>query len=137
VLEKNPETVKVVFKNFPLRFHKQAIPAAEAALAAHEQGKFWEFHNELFTLKSNELSPKKYEEIAKKLFLDMDSFNKDISSPKIRQHIFKDMQTARTAGVNSTPSVYINGWRFQGRRTAQSLQQKIDAELAKLSESKQ
>ena len=43
VMEKNPDTVKLVFKNMPLRFHKMAEPSARAALAAKEQGKFWEF----------------------------------------------------------------------------------------------
>ena len=48
VLEKNPDTVKIVFKNMPLRFHKFAEPSARAALAAHKQGKFWEFHEALY-----------------------------------------------------------------------------------------
>ena len=48
VLEKNPDKVKLVFKNFPLRNHKFAMPAATAALAAEKQGKFWEFHDLLF-----------------------------------------------------------------------------------------
>ena len=48
VLENNPDTVKIAFKNMPLRFHKFADPSARAALAAHKQGKFWEFHDRLF-----------------------------------------------------------------------------------------
>lgn len=105
-------------------------------MAAHLQGKFWEFHNELFTLKSNEFSPAKYEGIAKKLNLNLEQFKQDIVSPKVRQQIFKDMATARTAGVNSTPSMYINGWRFRGKRGLDSIQKKIDEEIAKLSKKK-
>ncbi|UCE56957.1 MAG: hypothetical protein JSV31_01505, partial [Desulfobacterales bacterium] len=48
MLEKNPTSVKIVFKNFPLRNHKYAATAAVAAIAADRQGKFWEFHDELF-----------------------------------------------------------------------------------------
>jgi protein-disulfide isomerase len=48
VLEQYPNQVKLVYKNFPLRNHKFAKPAASAALAAGEQGKFWEFHDKLF-----------------------------------------------------------------------------------------
>jgi protein-disulfide isomerase len=48
VLEKNPENVKFVFKNYPLRNHKFAMKAAVAALAARSEGKFWEFHDELY-----------------------------------------------------------------------------------------
>ncbi len=132
MLEKNPETVKIVFKNFPLRFHNQAKPAAEAAYAAHLQGKFWEFHNEIFALKSNEFSAKKYTEIAQKLNLDMELFQKDLASPKVRKQILDDMQTARAIGVSSTPTVFINGWKFRGRRTPVTIQQKINQELAKL-----
>jgi protein-disulfide isomerase len=65
VLEKNPKTVKIVFKNFPIRSHKFAAQAAVAALAADRQGKFWEFHDELFN-NYNRLNEEKVQEIAAK-----------------------------------------------------------------------
>ena len=63
VLENNPDTVKIVFKNMPLNFHKFAVPAALSALAAGEQGKFWEFHDELFDI-TPKLSPEDINGIA-------------------------------------------------------------------------
>jgi protein-disulfide isomerase len=66
VFEKNPSTVKVVYKNFPLRSHKYAITAAVAALAAGRQGKFWEFHDELYKI-YKQINDQKILEIAQKL----------------------------------------------------------------------
>jgi protein-disulfide isomerase len=76
VLEKNPESLKLVFKHFPLRNHKFARPAAIAALAAEKQGKFWEFHDLLFK-DYNRLNEQKVKEIARQLNLDMEKFEKD------------------------------------------------------------
>ena len=70
VLDKYPNSVKIVFKHYPLDFHKQAFPAALASMAAGEQGKFWEYHDELF-LQQGRLYTDKYLEIALKLNLQM------------------------------------------------------------------
>ena len=51
MLENNPDTVKFVFKHLPLRNHKMAVPAAQASMAAHNQGKFWEYHDKIFATK--------------------------------------------------------------------------------------
>ena len=76
VLDKYPDSVKVVFKHYPLAFHKQALPAAQASMAAAEQGKFWEYHDELF-INQNSLSTEKYLEIAQNLGLDLKKFSLD------------------------------------------------------------
>ena len=80
MLEKNPQTVKLVFKNMPLNFHKMAQPAARAALAAREQGKFWEFHDRLFAEKK--LSNEAINKIALDLKLDIPRFEKRHGIPK-------------------------------------------------------
>ena len=80
VLEKYPNEVKMVYKNFPLRNHRFARPAAIAALAAERQGKFWEFHDLLFE-NYNRLSAEKIQEIARELNLDMDKFEQDQKDP--------------------------------------------------------
>jgi len=73
VLDKYPKEVKLVFKNFPLSKHKFARKAATAALAAKAQGRFWEFHDELFENHRN-LNDVKIQEIAKELGLDLERF---------------------------------------------------------------
>jgi len=113
VLENNPDTVKLVFKNMPLRFHKFADPSARAALAAHKQGKFWEFHDELFG--SEKLSNEVINNIAVKLNLDISQFNKDMNSPEIRQIVSKDLRDAQNAGVTGTPTIFVNGKKLKNR----------------------
>jgi len=128
VLESNPQTVKLVFKNMPLNFHKMAVPAAKAALAAHEQGKFWEFHDRLFAEKK--LSQEGITQIAQELNLDMTRFAKDMSSPKIQAQINKDLQDAQKAGVTGTPTPFVNG-RPLKQRSPEGFQAIIDDELRK------
>ena len=97
----------------PLRFHKFADPAARAALAAGEQGKFWEFHDELFAAET--LSDEVIKETALKLGLDMTRFEADMNSPAIKQKISKDLRDAQAAGVTGTPTIFINGQRLKNR----------------------
>jgi thiol-disulfide isomerase/thioredoxin len=128
VLKNNPDTVKLAFKNMPLRFHKMADPSARAALAAGEQGKFWEFHDLLFG--SDKLSDERIGEIAAELKLDMDKFKQDMDSGEIKSKIQKDLADAQKAGVTGTPTVFINGRKPQ-QRSPQGFQAIIDAELRK------
>ena len=86
MLEKNPKTVKIVFKNFPIRSHKFAIQAAVAALAAERQGKFWDFHDELFK-HYDKLNEEKIQEIAGTLALDKAQFEKDRQDPLLMEQI--------------------------------------------------
>ncbi|MBT8346142.1 MAG: thioredoxin domain-containing protein [Desulfofustis sp.] len=126
VLEKNPDTVKIAFKNMPLRFHKFADPSARAALAAHKQGKFWEFHDKLFGVEK--LSNEVINNIAVELQLDIAKFNKDMNSPEIRQIVNKDLLDAQKAGVTGTPTIFINGKKLKNRSLA-GFQALIDKEL--------
>ncbi len=128
VHKRNPETVKIVFKNMPLQFHKFADPAARAALAAGEQGKFWAFHDELFA--GAQLNLQVINEIAAKLGLDIEKWKKDMVSQEIHQRIYTDIQDAQQAGVTGTPTVFING-RLLKDRNLQGFQNLIDKELKK------
>ena len=128
VLEKNPQTVKLVYKSMPLNFHQMAMPAAKAALAAREQGKFWEFHDRLFAEKK--LSPEAIMKIAQDLKLDIPRFQKDMSSPAIQAKINKDLMDAQKAGVTGTPTAFING-RIPKQRSLAGFQSIIDDELKK------
>ena len=126
VLEKNPDTVKIAFKNMPLRFHKFADPSARAALAAHKQGKFWEFHDKLFAVEK--LSDEAINNVAVELQLDIAQFNIDMNSPEIRQMVNKDLLDAQKVGVTGTPTIFINGKKLKNRSLA-GFQEMIDREL--------
>ncbi len=128
VVAKNKKDVRYVFKNMPLSFHQMAGPAHQAAAAADEQGRFWDFHDRLFALK--ELNIQAIMDIAKDLGLDMDKFTEDMNSPAIYQKIAKDLNDADNAMVTGTPTLFVNGRKLQ-KRTAENLQKMIDAELAK------
>ncbi|OQX17739.1 MAG: hypothetical protein BWK76_09720 [Desulfobulbaceae bacterium A2] len=125
--KKNPKQVRVVFKNMPLKFHRFAEPAALAALAAHMQGKFWPMHDQLFG--GGKLDLKRIEESAYKAGLDMDRFNRDWKDQGVRQRLAQDLHDAQEAGVNSTPTLMVNG-RTVHKRSLEEIQRLIDEELA-------
>ncbi len=112
----------------PLDFHKMAMPAAKAALAAREQGKFWEFHDRLFA--QTKLSKEAIHNIAVELNLDIPRFEQDMASPKIQAAINKDLQDAQKAGVTGTPTAFING-RIPKQRSLEGFQVIINNELLK------
>ncbi len=129
VLAKYPKDVKVVFKQFPLTMHKQAQSAALASLAAHRQGKFWQYHDLLFENQKS-LSEAKYTELAKKLGFDLERFNRDYKAPTTQQILDRDMADAQLAGVRGTPTIFVNGRRLK-ERNIKDLQQMINQELGK------
>jgi protein-disulfide isomerase len=130
VLEKNPQKVKIVFKNFPLQSHKYAMKAAVAALAAESQGKFWEFHDLLFK-NYNKLNDQKIQDIAVAVGLNMEEYEKMKKDPAIQGKVRRDLADGRRAGVRGTPTVFINGKRLRDR-SLQGFQAAIDEQLAKL-----
>ena len=127
VLEKNPQTVKIVFKNFPIRSHKFAVKAAVAALAADRQGKFWDFHDELFKNYKN-LNENKIQEIATNLKLNKEKFEKDRKDPLLLEQVKHDVNEGIKAGVNAVPTVFVNGKKLR-KRSLQGFQELIDKEL--------
>ena len=128
VLDKYPDSVKVVFKHYPLSFHEQALPAALASMAAAKQGKFWEYHDELF-INQKSLDQKKYLEIAENLGLDIKKFSLDMMRPSLRQKIEQDVAEAKKAGVTGTPTIFVNGRKLKNRDIA-AISKLIDEELA-------
>ena len=129
VLEQYPNQVKVVFKNFPLRNHKFAKPAALAALAANEQGKFWEFHDKIFE-NYNKLSEQKLQKIAVELQLDMERFEADRKDQKMQASVTRDSRDGQSAGVRGTPTIFVNG-RLLKNRSVQGFREMIDRLLRK------
>jgi len=133
VLENNPENVKIVFKNFPLRRHKYATKAAMAALAADGQGKFWAFHDRLFE-NYKQLSDQKIKAIARDLGFDMEKFEKQMKDPGILAQIRQDMLDGNQAGVRGTPTVFIGG-RLLRNWSPKEFQMLIDKELGRTKQS--
>ena len=129
VLEAYPDKVKLVFKNFPLRNHRNAMKAASAALAAEGQGKFWEFHDILFK-NYNRLNDKFIGETATVLQLNQEQYEKRMNSPEVLNQIQKDIEDGQKAGVRGTPMIFINGRLLQDR-SLNGFKTIIDNELKK------
>jgi protein-disulfide isomerase len=125
LMELYPDKVKVVFKNFPLNFHKQAEIAAEAALAAGAQGKFWEMHDKIFANQKN-ISADILKGYAQELNLDMNKFNEDLDTHSYKKTIDEDMKLAKGAGVRGTPTFFINGKKLVGAKPVGEFQKVID-----------
>ena len=91
--------------------HPRAIGASYASQAAHKQGKFWEFRDTLFD--RQEFSGEKlWDDIAKEIGLDMDTYNKDKVSAEIKGQVALDLEDSQSMGVRGTPFFLINGIAF-------------------------
>lgn len=130
VLDKYPDSVKVVYKHYPLSFHKQALPAAIASMAAERQGKFWEYHDELF-LHQSSLSPDTYMKIAENMGLDLKKFSLDLMRPSIRKQIEIDEIDAKKAGITGTPSIFVNGRKLK-TRSIDAISKLVESERVRL-----
>ena len=118
--------VRWVFRAFPLDFHPEAEIAAEAALAAGEQGKFWEMHDLLFSHQSA-LKLDDLRTYAMELKLDMTAFDQALTSHKFAGQIAADRLLGLKAGVNGTPTFFVDGQPMTGARSLPELNQLADS----------
>ena len=131
-MAKHPADVRLVFKQFPLDTHSQAGFAAEAALAAHAQGKFWSMHDKLYA-NFRDLSPEKINQWATEAGLDLVRFTMDMKSGKYKTAVQKELDEGVQAGVQGTPTIFVNGKRYNGPVETAPLDQVLEAELKMVS----
>jgi protein-disulfide isomerase len=122
--------VRIVWKHQPLPMHPEAMPAALAAEAAREQGKFWEMHDKLFQ-NQQALSPRTYEAYARDLGLDLAKFKAAMADPRAKERIQADQQLAGRVGASGTPTFFVNGERVVGALPFESFKAVIDRKLAR------
>ncbi len=122
--------VRTVWKNNPLPFHNNAAPAAEAAMAAADQGKFWEFHDKLYADQQH-LDRPTYEKYAQDLGLNMDKFKASLDANAHKDAVAADMALAANFGASGTPSFFINGRPLRGAQPIAAFKALIDDELSK------
>ncbi len=130
IKEAYPKDVRVVFRHQPLSFHANAKPAAEASMAAHEQGKFWEYHDKLFA-NQRALDRASLERYAEELKLDMGKFKAAMDSGKFRGKVEADAAAGASVGANGTPTFFVNGREFVGAQPFESFKRVIDEEMAR------
>ncbi|MFT3767611.1 MAG: thioredoxin domain-containing protein [Minicystis sp.] len=127
--EKYGSKVRFVFRQFPLQMHSHAELAAEAALAAQAQGKFWAFHDLLFQ-NQRDLERASLEKFAQKAGLDMAKFKKALDEHTYADAVKADMKLGMEAKVSGTPSMFIGTERVENATDFDALSKEIDAKLA-------
>lgn len=120
--------VRLVFRHFPLEFHKEAPKAAEASACANEQGKFWEYHDVLFK-NQQKLQVPQLKEHAGAVGLDAAKFADCLDSGRHAQLVKDDMAAGQKVGVTGTPAFFINGLMLSGALPLDEFKKVIDQEL--------
>jgi protein-disulfide isomerase len=128
VMKTYGDRVRLVYRHYPLRNHLNARPAAEAASCAAEQGKFWQYHDQLFD-NSSKLSDNDLKQHAAAIGLDRDKFNACFDQKKFKKDVDEDIAEADEAGVSGTPAFFINGRSLDGAQPLEAFKRIIDEEL--------
>jgi protein-disulfide isomerase len=126
--------VRLAFINFPIGSHQNAVPAAEYAMCASAQNKFWEMHDAIFGVQAKwtaEPDPTAtFEQLASSIGADMAALRACISSHKMRPMIEADRDKASQAGVRATPSFFIGNQILEGVQMPSDLRKALDAAIA-------
>ena len=125
-----PGKLRIAFKHKPLPMHKQARAAARAAMAAHAQGRFWEYHDALFNRSQGALDQAGLERRAADLGLDATRLGRDMRAAKVDALIAADEQEAEQLGLLATPTLFVNGRRLMGAQPMEVLRTAVDRALA-------
>jgi protein-disulfide isomerase len=113
LLAEYPDSVRLVFKDFPLRSHDRAVPAALAARCAGAQGRFWEYHDLLFVAQPD-FARDDLQGYARRLGLDEPRFAHCLDADQFKDAVATDQREGREAGVRATPTFFVNGRKIEG-----------------------
>jgi protein-disulfide isomerase len=112
------DRVEVVYRQYPIpSIHPFAFKAAEASLCAHEQGKFWELHDLMFSDQEH-ITVRDLKEKAKRLGMNESKFNSCVESGKYTEQVQRDMAAGSKAGITGTPALFVNGVEVPGGAVA-------------------
>ncbi|RYZ68467.1 MAG: hypothetical protein EOP08_00505, partial [Proteobacteria bacterium] len=128
-----PDKIRIIWKNSPLPFHKNAKPAAEAGQGVFDlkgNDAFWKFHKNAFA-NQKDLTPANFEKWAADAGVDMAKFKAGLASHKWAEKVDKDNAVGKTAGVSGTPASFINGVSVSGAQPYDKFKAVIDQELEK------
>jgi len=128
IVETYGENVRLVFKHLPLEGYRNSLPAARAAYCAGEQDRFWQFHDALFAA-GNLSPPEVFEQMAVDMGLGVARFRACVNSEQSRAAVLKDLETARSLRIDSTPSFFVNGRLIKGALSFAEWQKIIEREL--------
>ena len=129
VLESYGGKVRLVYREFPLPNHRHAQKASEAALCAHDQGKYWQMQDKLFA-NQDALALEDLKGYARGVGLDSARFDRCLDGGDMAGEIEKSIRAGDAAGVSGTPAFFINGRPLYGAASIERFKELIDAELA-------
>ena len=116
LLQEYPRDLRFVYRHFPTRRHRNAVPAAKAAEAAERQGMFWEMHAKLFANQQQWYGASAPQELfvqyARELHLDESQFREAVKSPDFDRRIQDSKDSGRNVGVRGAPAFFLNGERI-------------------------
>ena len=126
------DKLRIVWKDFPLtQIHPQAFKAGEAAHCAGDQSKYWEYHDRLFA-NQQLLQPEDLKAHAAALGLDAAAFGACLDTSKYGERVRNGVAQGQRLGVNSTPTIYINGRVLAGAQPYETFVSVIDEELSRV-----
>lgn len=130
IVEEYPNDVRVAFKHYPLGGHTNARLAAQAAVAAQKQGKFWAYSDKVWD-NAEFLTPALLEKIAKDVGLDVAKWRQDLDAADVKARVDSDRAEGSALGLQSTPTIYINGKLYSDARDVDSMRDWINEELGR------
>jgi len=130
LVEEYPNDIKVCFKHFPLSAHPNARLAAEGAVAALKQGKFWPFNDKVWESSDN-LTPAVLEKIAKTSGLNVVRWRADADGDEVKARVDKYKAEGNNLNIFATPTIFINGRKYNDPLDIASLRDWIDEELGR------
>jgi len=129
VVEGMGTDVRLCFKHFPVRGHDRAVPSSVAAIAASRQGRFWQMHDRLYSI-APRLSDDDLEAAARHVRVqDMDRWRQDLQDATILQQIQADKAEGLRNGVRGTPTIFVNGKEYLGRKDEAEFRDRLEEEL--------
>lgn len=131
-----PDTLKIVYRYFPLEtIHKNALISAQAAQAAHKQGKFWEMHDQLFEHQTDwagsENPTDAFQTYAQAIGLNLDQFTTDMNDPSTKDAVKSDEAMGTDANIPGTPSFFLDGKKLENPQSYEAFKQVIEDEITK------
>ena len=120
--------MRIVYRDYPLPSHPRAMAAAEAAQCAHDQGRFWDYHDLIFA-NPQTLEDADLKKFARDLELDGDRFDQCVDKRQFGEVVQRAAQGGAQLGVAGTPAFFVNGRFLSGAQPFEAFQQAIDDEL--------
>lgn len=129
LVENYPDEVRFIFRHFPqTQIHQRAMKAAEASLAAAQEGKFWDMHNRLFERRRH-LGTVSLKEYAREVGVTNKKFLDELVNSKYSWHVREDQLEAWDKGIRAVPAIFINGEEFSDAPKYENLRKVVAEKL--------